>query len=133
MGKTLKRVRILTSERFEDQLKELKNVPFEVKSLRGFPSLEQTKRNRVSRDLLEGLYNFLFEKFDKEDLATVHYTTDGIALEIANESIFNGFPDGNGTITLMVNLTLPNLEYDPLENLREEDHDYGEIEAEGTV
>lgn len=39
-------MQVLQSENFEQQLEELKTLPFEIKTLRGFPSLEQTKRNK---------------------------------------------------------------------------------------
>jgi len=124
MGKTLKRVKILNETVFDKQLKELETVDFEVKSLRGFPSIEQTKRNRVGRDLMEGLYNYLFGLLDESGIANVHYTNEGIAIEVENDKVYEQYPEGNGYITLVVNMTIPNLGYDALENLREEDKDY---------
>ena len=112
-------MKILTEKTFDKQLVELKTIPFEVKSLRGFPSLEQTKRNRTSRDLIEGLYNWLFELLDEKGIANVVYTTDGIAIEVENDSVIEGYPEGNGYITLLLNLAIPNLGYDSMENLKE--------------
>ena len=93
-------MKVLTEQSFDKQLIELKSVPFEIKSLRGFPSLEQTKRNKTSRDLIEGLYHWLFE--------------------LENESVLEGYKEGNGYITLLLNLAIPNLGYDSVENLRDE-------------
>ena len=112
-------MKVLTEQKFDKQLVELQNVPFEIKTLRGFPSLEQTKRNKTSRDLIEGLYNWLFELLDEKGIANVVYTTDGIAIEVENQSVLNDYPEGNGYITLLLNLAIPNLGYDSMENLKE--------------
>ena len=112
-------MKVLTEQKFDKQLVELQNVPFEIKTLRGFPSLEQTKRNKTSRDLIEGLYNWLFELLDEKGIANVVYTNDGIAIEVENNSVIEGYPEGNGYITLLLNLAIPNLGYDSMENLKE--------------
>ena len=112
-------MKVLTEQKFDKQLVELQNVPFEIKTLRGFPSLEQTKRNKTSRDLIEGLYNWLFELLDEKGIANVVYTTDGIAIEVENQSVLTDYPEGNGYITLLLNLAIPNLGYDSMENLKE--------------
>jgi hypothetical protein len=114
-------MKILTEKTFDKQLIELQNVPFEIKSLRGFPSLEQTKRNKTSRDLIEGLYHWLFELLDEQGIANVVYTNDGIAIEVENQSVLDGYKEGNGYITLLLNLAIPNLGYDSMENLRDDD------------
>ena len=114
-----KLMKVLTEQKFDKQLIELKDVPFEIKTLRGFPSLEQTKRNKTSRDLIEGLYNWLFELLDEKGIANVVYTNDGIAIEVENNSVIEGYPEGNGYITLLLNLAIPNLGYDSMENLKE--------------
>lgn len=116
-------MKILTEKTFDKQLIELQTVPFEVKTLRGFPSLEQTKRNKTSRDLIEGLYNWLFELLDEKGIANVVYTNDGIAIEIENESVANQYNEGNGYITLLLNLAIPNLGYDSYDNLKELDEE----------
>ena len=112
-------MKILKEQTFDKQLTELKTVPFEIKTLRGFPSLEQTKRNKTSRDLIEGLYNWLFKLLDETNIANVIYTTDGIAIEVENDSVIDKYPEGNGYITLLLNLSIPNLTYDSMDNIKE--------------
>lgn len=112
-------MKILTEQTFDKQLIELKTVPFEVKSLRGFPSLEQTKRNKTSRDLIEGLYNWLYQLLDEQGIANVIYTTEGIAIEVENDSAAEGYKEGNGYITLLLNLAIPNLGFDSMEYIKE--------------
>lgn len=111
-------MKILTEKTFDKQLVELKTIPFEIKTLRGFPSLEQTKRNKTSRDLIEGLYNWLYQLLDEKGIANVIYTDDGVAIEVENDSVIEGYSEGNGYITLLLNLSIPNLGYDSMDNIR---------------
>lgn len=112
---------VLNEKTFDKQLLELKTVPFEIKSLRGYPSLEQTKRNKVRRDLMDGLYNYLFTLLDEAGIANVVNTNDGIAIEVENESVLKGYSEGNGYITLMLDISMQNVAYDSIENLREDE------------
>ena len=104
---------ILTSNNFYNQLQELPTVPFKTKVLRGSMSLEQTKRNKVRRELLHGLGNFLNQYLYK--VAGVYEVEEGIAIEVAH-------PDaekcgvGEGYITFIVGLSVQSLEYSAFEN-----------------
>ena len=104
---------ILASNNFYDQLQELPTVPFKTKVLRGSMSLEQTKRNKVRRELLHGLGNFLNQYLYK--VAGVYEVEEGIAIEVAH-------PDaekcgvGEGYITFIVGLSVQSLEYSAFEN-----------------
>ena len=104
---------ILQSNNFYNQLQELPSIPFKTKVLRGSMSLEQTKRNKVRRELLHGLGNFLNQHLYK--VAGVYEVEEGIAIEVAH-------PDaekcgvGEGYITFIVGLSVQSLEYSAFEN-----------------
>ena len=113
----------LKNENFIEQLEELQSVPFETKILRGSMSLEQTKRNEVRRELIEGLGKF-FEKIfeERETSIGVYETKEGIALEIEHpDAIKSGA--GDGFITLLLDISVQSLEYSAMEasELWEED------------
>jgi hypothetical protein len=103
---------ILNSTNFETQLEELKNVPFECKVLRGSMSLEQTKRNLVRRELVEGLGKWLEEKLGES--VNVYEVKEGIAIEVENQSALNSGA-GDGFITLLLDLSIQSLEYSAYE------------------
>ena len=105
-------MKVLQSENFASQLEELKTVPFECKVLRGSMSLEQTKRNLVRRDLVEGLGKWLEEKLGEN--VNVYEVKAGIAIEVENQSALNSGA-GNGFITLLLDLSIQSLEYDAYE------------------
>lgn len=115
-------MQVLQSENFEQQLEELKTLPFEIKTLRGFPSLEQTKRNKVRRDLMDSFAIWLEEKIGA--IVNVNSTDEGIAIEVENSSVLNKAKDDssmNGFITIMVDMSIQNLAYDSMEHLRDEE------------
>lgn len=103
---------ILNSTNFEAQLEELKTVPFECKILRGSMSLEQTKRNLVRRELVEGLGKWLEEKLGES--VNVYEVKEGIAIEVENASALNSGA-GDGFITLLLDLSIQSLEYSAYE------------------
>ena len=78
-------MKILKSNNFDEQLKELQTIPFEIKTSRGFPTLEQTKRNLCRADLVEGLYNFLQANLTNN----IYLTSEGVSIEIENDSVLN--------------------------------------------
>lgn len=104
---------ILQSNNFYNQLQELPSIPFKTKVLRGSMSLEQTKRNKIRRELLHGLGNFLNQHLYK--VAGIYEVEEGIAIEVAH-------PDaekcgvGEGYITFIVGLSVQSLEYSAFEN-----------------
>ena len=103
---------ILENKSFDKQLEELKSVPFECKILRGSMSLEQTKRNLVRRELVEGLGKWLEEKLGES--VNVYEVKEGIAIEVENESALNSGA-GDGFITLLLDLSIQSLEYSAYE------------------
>lgn len=105
-------MKVLQSENFASQLEELKTVPFECKVLRGSMSLEQTKRNLVRRDLVEGLGKWLETQLGEN--VNVYEVKEGIAIEVENASALNSGA-GNGFITLLLDLSIQSLEYDAYE------------------
>jgi hypothetical protein len=103
---------ILESKSFDTQLEELKNVPFECKVLRGSMSLEQTKRNLVRRELVEGLGKWLEEHLGS--IVNIYEVKEGIAIEVENQSALNSGA-GDGFITLLLDLSIQSLEYSAYE------------------
>lgn len=106
---------ILTSTTFPEQLEELKTVPFEIKMLRGALNLEQTKRNKVRRELLEGLRNYFEQVFSASTNVRVFETADGIVLELENDSVVKCEESNSGCMCIGLDLSIFNLEYDAFE------------------
>lgn len=108
-------MKVLKQIDFQNQLKELQDVPFNISTSRGYPVLEQTKRNNVRGDLIEGLYHTLSELFASNN---VYLTNDGIAIEVENNSVLDWSnedkkfgPTSSGAITLTIGLKVNNLAY----------------------
>lgn len=119
--RTMTRIKVLENDMFPEQIDELHELEVVVKNLRGFPSIEQTKRNRISRDLVQGLFNWVKDELEtKRNVANVYYTLDGVAIEVSNDNVYEQFSEGNGCITILLKVEMPNLGYDALENLRTE-------------
>lgn len=111
------------SKDFVSQLEELPKISFATKILRGSMSLEQTKRNEVRRELLEGLKNFFEKIFDEKYIPVgVYETKEGVAIEIEHPDAINSGA-GEGFITLLLDLSIQSLEYNAMEanELWEED------------
>lgn len=104
---------ILTTTTLPEQLTELSTVSFNVGTARKQPVLEQNKKNAVHRDLMNGLYDLLATSLG--GVANIFRTADGIAIEVDNDDVRAKYPDGNGTITMIVDLTMKSLEYDAYE------------------
>lgn len=105
---------IFNSKTIENQLVELKSVPFEIKMLRGSLSLEQTKRNNMRRELVEGFVETLKTLFENNEGVNVYETAEGIAIEVENDSVIAS-ESHSGFITLLLDLSVQNLEYDAYE------------------
>lgn len=109
--------KILNSVEFVDQIEELATTPFNLTSSRGKPTLEQTKRNLVRGELLDGLAAYLNAILDGSG-ATVFRTSNGVSIEVSNEGVYQaeqaaGLTDTtNGTIVISLDATMENLEYD---------------------
>jgi hypothetical protein len=106
-------LKLFNSTTFDEQLKELKTIPFEIKMLRGALSLEQTKRNNMRRDLVEGLGNFLKNFFENTEINT-YETREGIVLEVPNDSVYASEANSE-YISILINLSVQNLEFDAFE------------------
>lgn len=106
-------MKLFTSTTFDEQLNELKTIPFEIKMLRGALSLEQTKRNNMRRDLVEGLGNFLKNIFENTSINT-YETREGIVLEVPNDSVYASEANSE-YISILINLSVQNLEFDAFE------------------
>ena len=106
-------MKVFNSTTFDEQLNELKTIPFEIKMLRGALSLEQTKRNNMRRDLVEGLGKF-FEKIFNETNINVYETREGIVLEVPNDSVYSSEANTE-YISLLLDISVQNLEYDAFE------------------
>lgn len=113
-------INILASTDFVDQLTELQNVPFNISKSRNKPILEQTKRNNVRYELLNGLFNHLSSICDPS-VVSMYRTKEGVALEVYNEGVYNsmkdsGMENGSGSIVMTIGLKMEALDYDAYED-----------------
>ena len=70
--------KILCEGDFVEQIDCLKTVPFNITSSRGKPTLEQTKRNKVRGELLDGLTRYLDAILDGTS-AAVYRVNEGVS------------------------------------------------------
>lgn len=130
--------KILCEGDFVEQVGALVSVPFNLTSSRGKPTLEQTKRNKVRGELLDGLAKYLDAILDGTS-ASVYRVSEGVAIEIANDGVYQSEQAGglgdttNGTIVLTMDLTMQNLEYDAYQAAIEWDEDVKAKEAAAAI
>lgn len=108
--------KVLNSKDFANQLIDLARMEWDVSESRGLPVLQQTKRNAVKQELLEGLKNTLEQLVaaDPIPLANIYITDEGIAIEVENESVGKKVEDGNGMITMIMDIKIKSLDYDAM-------------------
>lgn len=102
--------KILQATNFPEQLHELATLDFDISESRGAPVLEQTKKNVVRRELLDGLRAELAQRLD--GIANVYSVKEGIAIEVENEAVLKKVEQGNGMISFILDIKFKNLEYD---------------------
>lgn len=108
--------KLLNSKDFANQLIDLARMEWDVSESRGLPVLQQTKRNAAKQELLEGLKNTLEQLVaaDPIPLANIYLTDEGIAIEVENESVGKKVEDGNGMITMIMDIKFKSLDYDAM-------------------
>lgn len=108
--------KILNSKDFANQLVDIARIDWDVSESRGYPVLQQTKRNAVKQELLEGLKNTLEQLVatDSTPLANIYLTDEGVAVEVENESVGKKVEDGNGMITMIIDIKFKSLDYDAM-------------------
>lgn len=108
--------KVLNSKDFTNQLIELSQMEWDVSESRGFPVLQQTKRNAVKQELLGGIKTTLEQLFERDPLpiANVYLTDEGVAVEIENDSVRKTVEDGNGMITMIIDIKFKSLDYDAM-------------------
>lgn len=108
--------KLLNSKDFANQLIDLARMEWDVSESRGLPVLQQTKRNAAKQELLEGLKNTLEQLVaaDPIPLANIYITDEGIAIEVENESVGKKVEDGNGMITMIMDIKFKSLDYDAM-------------------
>lgn len=108
--------KVLNSKDFANQLIDLSNAEWDVSESRGLPVLQQTKRNAAKQELLEGLKNTLEQLFERDSipLANVYLTDEGVAVEVENDSVGKKVEDGNGMITMILDIKFKSLDYDAM-------------------
>lgn len=108
--------KVLNSKDFANQLVDLARIEWDVSESRGLPVLQQTKRNAAKQELLEGLKNTLEQLFERDPtpLANVYLTDEGVAVEVENDSIGKKVEDGNGMITMILDIKFKSLDYDAM-------------------
>lgn len=112
-------INILQTTDFIDQLTELSTVTFNISSSRNKPTLEQTKRNNIRYELLNGLYNHLCSITDPS-IVSIYRTKEGVALEVFNEDVYkkqqeSGMSNVSGSIVMTLGLKMESLDYDVYE------------------
>lgn len=107
---------VLNSKDFANQLAEMSQYDWDVSESRGVPVLQQTKRNATKQELLEGLKNTLEQMVEVEPhpLANIYLTEEGVAIEVENESVGAKVPQGNGMITMILDIKFKSLDYDAM-------------------
>lgn len=108
--------KVLHSKDFANQLVDVANMDWDVSESRGYPVLQQTKRNAVKQELLEGLQNTFANMLDSENnhIANIYLTDEGVAIEVENGSVGKKVEDGNGMITMVVDIKFKSLDYDAM-------------------
>ena len=108
--------KVLNSKDFANQLVDLARMEWDVSESRGLPVLQQTKRNAAKQELLEGLKNTLEQLVaaDPIPLANVYLTDEGVAVEVENDSVGKKVEDGNGMITMVLDIKFKSLDYDAM-------------------
>jgi hypothetical protein len=108
--------KLLTSTNFIEQLKELSQLQLNTTDFKGLPVVKPTERNILKRELNAGLKDFFAALLDTEEnhVANVYMVPEGIAIEIENDSIGKQVEDGNGMITLILDIMFKSLDYDAL-------------------
>lgn len=108
--------KVLNSKDFANQLIDLARMEWDVSESRGLPVLQQTKRNAAKQELLEGLKNTLEQLVaaDPIPLANIYLTDEGVAIEVENESVGKKVEDGNGMITMIMDIKFKSLDYDAM-------------------
>lgn len=101
---------------FTKTLMDVQNASYTTSESRGVPVIQQTQRNNLRKQLMKGLENTiraLVEDEVDDNVANVHITSEGIAVEVQNASIYN-VEDGNGFISFVIDIKMKDLLYDAL-------------------
>ena len=108
--------KVLNSKDFANQLVDLARIEWDVSESRGLPVLQQTKRNAAKQELLEGLKNTLEQLVaaDPIPLANIYLTDEGVGVEVENDSVGKKVEDGNGMITMILDIKFKSLDYDAM-------------------
>lgn len=114
---------VLSSTDFVEMLQELQTTSFNISKSRNKPILEQTKRNKIRQELLDGLASYLGEVL--RDTGTgVYRVPSGVVVEVPNQALYDRgkveFPEMTGMISMVLDLSMQNLEYDGFEEIEEE-------------
>ena len=101
---------------FTKTLMDVQNASYTTSESRGVPVIQQTQRNNLRKQLMKGLENTIRALMEDEvygNVANVHITSEGIAVEVQNPSIYN-VEDGNGFISFVIDIKMKDLLYDAL-------------------
>lgn len=101
---------------FTKTLMDVQNASYTTSESRGVPVIQQTQRNNLRKQLMKGLENTIRALVENEvdgNVANVHVTAEGIAVEVQNPSVYN-VEDGNGFISFVIDIKMKDLLYDAL-------------------
>ncbi|MCF7806409.1 MAG: hypothetical protein K9M13_02035 [Simkaniaceae bacterium] len=105
---------------FGDVVQKMQDEKFEVVRSRGTLALQQTQRNKMKAQLMEGLYKG-FQEVGGEYGFDVYMTSDGVIFEVKNQDVLKKVnrmkdkqheEDIQGYISLEFNVKIKNLDYD---------------------
>lgn len=101
---------------FTKVLQDMKQTNYNTSEARGVPVIQQTERNKVRRGLVNALAETLKTLFTDEEngnVANVYLTSEGVAIEVENESV--GKVEGNnGFVSFIVDIKMKDLLYDAM-------------------
>ena len=115
---------------FAKVIEQVKNTTYHVSESRGVPVVQQTERNNIRKQLVNGLLGTLKNLLTDEEngnVANVYLTSEGIAIEMENSSV--DVEGGNGFITFMVDVKMKDLLYDAMNEEEAYAADVAEKEA----
>lgn len=101
---------------FTKTLMDVQNASYTTSESRGVPVIQQTQRNNLRKQLMKGLENTIRSLVENEvdgNVANVHITSEGIAVEVQNPSVYS-VEDGNGFISFVIDIKMKDLLYDAL-------------------
>ena len=99
-----------------ETLNAIKEIAIKISATKSGESIHQTQRNQIGSMLREALIKDFMEFFppsDEQNAIVAYHTKEGLMLEIPNSSVADNITNtaGSGAITINLDYTVKNLEY----------------------